>query len=117
MDEEPEPIPWSAPGLLWRIQERRRYRAQPKVRKTLRVRLAERGLHWNTTVVVGMFISVAVAAFAAVLLATHGSGGLPGDTGAHSGRGSGAGGWSGPPPPITPTPALCYVSEQERPCH
>ncbi len=75
MDEEPESLPWSAPGLLRRVEERRRDRPQPKVRKTLRQRLAERGLHWNTTIVVGTFIAVTIAALTAVLVGTAGSGG------------------------------------------
>jgi hypothetical protein len=114
MDEEPESLPWSAPGLLRRVEEGRRYRPQPKVRKTLRQRLAERGLHWNTTIVVGMFIAVTIAALTAVLVGTAGSGGLPGDNRARASDGSG---FSGPLPQSTPTPALCFVGEQSRPCH
>ena len=114
MDEEPESLPWSAPGLLRRVEEGRRYRPQPQVRKTLRQRLAERGLHWNTTIVVGTFIAVTIAALTAVLVGTAGSGGLPGDNRARASDGSSV---TGPPPVATPSPPLCFVSEQLRPCH
>jgi hypothetical protein len=147
MDEEPESIPWSAPGLLWRIEERRRYLPQPKQRKTLRQRLRERGLHWSTEIVVGTFIAVAIASLAAVLLATAGTGKLPGETlsgsgtggasgagavtgsggsgaGGSAGAGYGSGGSSGsgssagrPQASPTDAPALCFLGTHPRPCN
>jgi hypothetical protein len=67
MDDELDDAParpWYAPGLYWRMQERRRGRPQRAPRKPWRQRLRERGLHWSTEVVVGMFVAVVVASLA-----------------------------------------------------
>ena len=58
--------PWYAPGLYWRIQERRRARPEHTPRKPWRQRLRERGLNWTTELVVGAFVAVAAASFASV---------------------------------------------------
>ncbi|HEV7677527.1 MAG TPA: hypothetical protein VGQ42_03045 [Candidatus Dormibacteraeota bacterium] len=113
MDEQDEAIPWHAPGLLWRVQEHRRMRVAKRKRKErvpLRQRLRERGLHWSTEIVVGVFVAVGIAAFMTVLLARSDTG-LSGDAAAHA-----SGGGVSPVVQMTPTPALCYVSAAPRPC-
>ena len=115
MDElQDEAIPWHAPGLLWRVQEHRRLRqAKRRVGVPLRQRLRERGLHWSTELIVGMFFAVGVAAFVAVLAVRTGVG-TPADVAAHAGAGSAG---ASPVVQATPAPALCFIGDVARPCH
>jgi hypothetical protein len=113
MDEQDEAIPWHAPGLLWRVQEHRRMRQAKRMerrRVPLRQRLRERGLHWSTEIVVGMFVAVAVASFMTVLV-------LRADTGIPAGVAAHGGGGVSPAVQATPAPALCYIGTAARPCN
>lgn len=117
------PTPWYAPGLYRRVQERRRLRKQRPRRRTLREVLRDRGLHWSSEVVVGLFVAVVVASLATIALSRVGSGQLndlvPSHrqvSGASGGSASGADGESGSP---TATP-LCAPApipgQMLRPC-
>jgi hypothetical protein len=73
--EDAEPaVAWYTPGLLRRIEERRRHRPERPRRLSIRERLRARGLHWSTELVVGVFVAVLVVSLATVALARVGAG-------------------------------------------
>jgi hypothetical protein len=77
VDEHGDARPWYAPGLYWRVQERRRGRPRREPRKPLWRRMRERGLKWTDELVVGLFVAVIAASFASVALSggtRHGQG-------------------------------------------
>jgi hypothetical protein len=74
LEDEEQPVPWYTPGLYRRVHERRRHRAERPRRIPLRERLRARGLHWNSELVVGVFVAVLVASLAAVALSRIQSG-------------------------------------------
>ena len=97
MDEQSQP--WYAPGLYRRIQERRRNRPERTPRKPWRQRLRERGLHWSTELVVGIFVAVVAVSLATVAL----SGGAHAGA-AHVGSGGGAPATAAPTPDCIAAP-------------
>ena len=91
-----EQTAWYTPGLYRRIGRRRNKAERPK-RLTVRQRLSARGLHWNTELVVGVFVAVLVASLVAVAVARINTGraadfGTPASGSAAGGDGAGAAG-------------------------
>jgi hypothetical protein len=64
--DEEERTAWYTPGLYRRIGIRRRPRAERPKRLSIRHRLQARGLHWNSELVVGVFVAVLVASLLTV---------------------------------------------------
>jgi hypothetical protein len=111
VEDDDEPVPWYAPGLYRRIQERRRGRVERPRRIPWRERLRTRGLHWSSEIVVGVFVAVLFASLATVAL-TRVSSGRTNDLGipSHAGdAGSGA-------PTATPLCAAPIPGSALRPC-
>jgi hypothetical protein len=112
VDGDPESLPWYAPGLYRRVQERRRARVERPARVSLWQRLRGRGLRWSVEVVVGMFVAVLVAALAALAL-----------SGAHSHAATTPDGDGATPAPATARPqatpaclAAPIPGAPQRPC-
>jgi hypothetical protein len=111
-EDDDEQTAWYTPGLYRRIGRRRPRRERPK-RLTVRQRLSARGLHWNTELVVGVFVAVLVASLVAVAVARINTGraadfGSASNTTAAGGAGGAGGGTVGTQPgagsPFFPTP-------------
>jgi hypothetical protein len=129
-DEEQEQTAWYTPGLYRRIGIRRRPRAERPKRLSIRHRLQARGLHWNTELVVGVFVAVLVASLLTVGAIRVGAGrtmdfGSAPDRGAAgSSNGGTAGGGAGSigggsvdfPTPTAPCIAAPIPGSPLRPC-
>ena len=61
---EEERTAWYTPGLLRRVGRRRRQ--ERPVRRSLRQRMRDRGLHWSSELVVGVFVAVLVTSLATI---------------------------------------------------
>jgi hypothetical protein len=127
-EEEEEQTAWYTPGLYRRIGRRRRREERPK-RLTIRGRLSARGLHWNTELVVGVFVAVLVASLVAVSVvrvnagrtfdfrSAGGTSAGAGAAGTTGGGGSGDGGLVTPfPTPTAPCIAGPIPGSPLRPC-
>lgn len=109
---EEERTAWYAPGLLRRMGRRRR--EERPVRRSLRQRMRDRGLHWSSELVVGVFVAVLVTSLATIAVLDLRAGGVSSaGIPTHHSESAGA------PVRATPTP-LCIAApipgSAMRPC-